>query len=919
MMEGMKSAREAPNGGLLRATLAVMFAQAPSALATSTLVALLTVALLHGVVDPGALTGWLLAVLGISGARLLLAVRYRATPDPDDARWLRHYLAGTALAGASWGALGMLADPAWPVLQQVGVYTILGGMCAGALANNGTLLSAYLAFLIPTLAPLIGRMLLSGDAGLAFLGGVAAVYGGAMVSVALPYARSLARAHALAREKGDLVDRLSTAIDGLEAEVQQRRAAEAELARERRLFLDGPVTVFRWLNDDAWTVCGVSPNVRQLGFDRDQLVFGRTSYRDLIHPEDRPQVVDSEFRRAGPGGELFVEQDYRLLLPDGSTRWVYDYTVPVQDETGRITHLDGYLLDITARKGVEAALVREKELAQVTLQSIGDGVVRTDAVGRVEYLNPVAEHLTGWRDAEARGLSIRQVCPILAEDNREPIELLQPSARPARLGGDHYLLCHRDGSEAAITWTLSPLRARDGLERGAVLVLHDVSETRSLARRLEHQANHDALTGLLNRHAFERRLAQAIDTARRESAAHACMYVDLDQFKVVNDTCGHAAGDELLRQLAARLRAHLRESDALARLGGDEFGVLLEGCPMEHARDIAENLRSAVRDFRFAWTDKTFEVGASIGVVAVTAASPGTQAVLSAADVACYAAKDLGRNRVHVYEEGDLELARRRGEMQYVSRITKALAENRLVLYCQDIVPVSPGIDEPHGMEMLVRMRGEDGALVPPNAFLPAAERYNLMPSIDRWVVRETFGWLAAQPDPTRFEVAVNLSGTTLSEEGFLEYVGEQFAAHGVPPASVCFEITETAAIANFSTASRFIRELRALGCRFALDDFGSGLSSFSYLKNLPVDYLKIDGTFVRDLLEDEVDFAMVRAINDIGHALGIQTIAEFVENRKVLQALRGLGVDYAQGWAIGQPRPLAEVAAEPDHVLRAG
>ncbi len=915
----MGDGQRAPGEETLRAKLAVMYAQAPSAMATSVAVALLAVALLYGDVDDGVLLGWFAAVLAVSAARLALAARYRTTPAPDSRRWLRYYVAGTALAGATWGMLGLMVDPAWPVVDQVGVYTILGGLCAGALANNGTLLSTYLVFLVPTLAPLIGRMLLSDDTSLVLFGVIAAVYGGAMISVALPYARSLGRAYDLAQEKSRLVDRISAAKDELELEVEQRRAAETELARERRLFLDGPVTVFRWRNDDAWTVCSVSPNVRQLGLDRDVLLCGTFSYRDLVHPDDRTRVVASEFRQSGAGGELFVEQDYRLQLPDGSTRWVYDYTVPVVDEAGRVTHLDGYLLDITARKGVESALVREKELAQVTLQSIGDGVVRTDAAGCVEYLNPIAEQLTGWFSAEARGRSIREVCPILIADGREPVDLLARDGGTERLVDAHYVLCNRRGAESEITWTLSPLRSREGAERGAVVVLHDVSETRLLVNRLEHQATHDALTSLLNRHAFERRLAVAIDTARRESTTHACLYIDLDQFKVVNDTCGHAAGDELLRQIAFRLRAHLRESDALARLGGDEFGVLLEGCPLEHARDIAEGLRSAVRDFRFVWGDKTFEVGSSIGVVAITAASPGTQAVLSAADVACYAAKDLGRNRVHVYEESDLDLARRRGEMQYVSRVTKALAENRLVLYCQDIVPVSPGADEPQSMEMLVRMRGEDGALVPPSAFLPAAERYNLMPSIDRWVVRETFAWLAAQPDPARFHVAVNLSGTTLSEDGFLEYVAGLFGAHGVPPATLCFEITETAAIANFSTASRFIRELRALGCSFALDDFGSGLSSFNYLKNLPVDYLKIDGAIVRGLLEDEVSFAMVRAINDIGHALGIQTVAEFVETRKVLQALRGLGVDYAQGWAIGQPRPLAEVTPESTGILRVG
>jgi diguanylate cyclase (GGDEF)-like protein len=395
--------------------------------------------------------------------------------------------------------------------------------------------------------------------------------------------------------------------------------------------------------------------------------------------------------------------------------------------------------------------------------------------------------------------------------------------------------------------------------------------------------------------------------------------MDLDQFKVVNDTCGHAAGDELLRQLGTLLLSRLRGSDALARLGGDEFGVLLTGCPLDQGQRLAEELRAAVREFRFVWAEKTFEVGVSIGAVGVTAASGSVSAVLSAADVACYAAKDLGRNRIHVYQESDLELARRRGEMQYVHRITKALAEDRLVLFAQDIVPVTPIPGAPQSMEVLVRMRDDGGALVPPNTFLPAAERYNLMPSIDRWVARTSFAWLATRPDPAAFRLSINLSGTTLSDDAFLDFVRELFGTHAVPPAAICFEITETAAIANLATASRFIRELRQLGCLFALDDFGSGLSSFGYLKNLPVDFLKIDGSFVRDLLANPIDRAMVRAINEVGHAMGIRTIAEFVERPETLHVLAALGVDYAQGWAVGRPRPLAERDAEGGAMRRAG
>jgi diguanylate cyclase (GGDEF)-like protein/PAS domain S-box-containing protein len=897
-----------PNSGVLHARLDLLFDQAPPAVATAVVLGLLTLALLWRVADPPTLTAWLCGIVGVSSARLALAHAYRSKHGIAARPWLYAYLLGTVLAGMSWGMLGLLVDFAWPAVHQVGAFTVLAGVCAGAISNNGSHLAAYLAFLVPCLGPLVARLVFSGDPSLALLGAAATLYGAGLTGIALPYSRALEKAQVLAAEKDGLLGRVSAFNDELQAEVAQRRRAEIELLRERRLFVEGPVTVFRWANDNAWTICAASPNVRNLGLDAERLVREGVSYKSIIHADDRVQVASSEFRQTRPGDPSFVEQDYRIVLPDGRVRWVYDYTVPVTDAGGVVTHLDGYILDITDRKRAEADLIREKERALVTLQSIGDGILRTDASGRVEYLNPIAERLTGWPVDEARGRPLREVCQLCAEAGGPPLDPLAAVPTEAAAGSDHHILCHRAGEEFAVTVTIARLSAGKPSAGGSVLVLHDVTEARSLARRLAYQASHDPLTGLVNRREFEQRLAHSIEDARTTGVAHVCLYLDLDQFKVVNDTCGHPAGDELLRQIAAVLQPNLRASDALARLGGDEFGVLLEGCPLEQGREIAEALRRALRAFRFAWADRTFDVGASVGVVRVTAASGSVGAVLSAADVACYAAKDLGRNRVHVYEESDLDLARRRGEMQYVSRITEALAADRLVLHAQAIVPIADGAAAaPRAIEVLVRMREEDGSLVPPSAFLPAAERYNLMPALDRWVARQCFTWLAACADPASWQVGINLSGTTLSDDHFLEDVNALFAEYAVPPQSVCFEITETAAIASLATATRVVRELRALGCRFALDDFGTGLSSFNYLKNLPVDFLKIDGSFVRDLLDDPLDRAMVRAINDVGHAMGIGTIAEFVERPETLQVLRVIGVDYAQGWATGRPRPLAD------------
>ncbi|HDJ86086.1 MAG TPA: EAL domain-containing protein [Chromatiales bacterium] len=438
------------------------------------------------------------------------------------------------------------------------------------------------------------------------------------------------------------------------------------------------------------------------------------------------------------------------------------------------------------------------------------------------------------------------------------------------------------------------------------MVFHDVTYARRLERELSYHASHDALTGLCNRRQFELVLEQALQDAVSGGREHALCYLDLDQFKVVNDTCGHGAGDELLRQLAARLSTKVRESDMLARLGGDEFGVLLYGCTPRRAYAIAEELRNVIREFRFSRREHRFQVGASIGVVAINSGSGSVAELLSAADVACYAAKERGRNRVHVYQTDDHELQERRGEMRLVSRINRALQEGRFRLFVQDTAGLSDDA-RPGYRELLVRLVDRDGGLLLPMSFIPAAERYGLMPSVDRWVVANACRLLVEESARDSEGIwAINLSGQSVCDEAFLEYVMHTVRESGVAPQRLCFEITETATITNLGHATRFMNVMHGMGCRFALDDFGSGLSSFCYLKQLPVDYLKIDGAFVRDMAEDPIDYAMVEAINRIGHVMGIRTIAEFVEDEAALNALRGLGVDYAQGYWIAEPHPMA-------------
>jgi diguanylate cyclase (GGDEF)-like protein len=450
--------------------------------------------------------------------------------------------------------------------------------------------------------------------------------------------------------------------------------------------------------------------------------------------------------------------------------------------------------------------------------------------------------------------------------------------------------------------------------RAEQVLLNQVTQERKLQQQLSYQASHDVLTGLINRFEFEVQLQWVLESAHRERTTHALMYLDLDQFKVVNDTCGHVAGDELLRQLSGVLQQHLRSHDILARLGGDEFGIILKDCDPEYSASVANKLLNTVQEFRFVWEDKTFAVGASIGVVMIDADSESLTDILSAADAACYSAKDAGRNRVHVVRENDATIANRYGEMQWVTRITEALEEGRFRLYAQQISAL--GATDPGAsglLEIMLRMQDGNGKLVPPGAFIPAAERYNLMASLDRWVITETLKWLKTNAScAERFgKCSVNISGQSVSDARFLDYLMELLSDPAIPAHKICFEITETSAIINLNEASEFITRLRGAGCSFALDDFGSGISSFAYLKNLPVDYLKIDGAFVRDIVDDPIDAAMVRSINEIGHVMGKKTIAEFVENEDILDMLRKIGVDYAQGYAIGAPKQLDDFVTQ--------
>ncbi len=642
-----------------------------------------------------------------------------------------------------------------------------------------------------------------------------------------------------------------------------------------------------------------------LGYDESQV--GRApDWRTLVHTDDMSRVQAAIRDHVAGKTEIF-ESLHRMRHATGEWRWVISRAKARIDDKGRLIRLVGVELDVTERKLYEEALFREKESAQITLQSIGDGVITTDSKGVIDYVNPVAEVLTGWRLEDGQGRAIEEVFRAFHEETCEPLE--NPLAVAIRRTRSiksvrPMLLIRRDGNEIYVESTASPIRDGSGAVSGGVLVFHDVSEARELNRRLSYHASHDVLTGLVNRREFENRMERALKSAKAHETSYALCCLDLDQFKIVNDTCGHSAGDALLGQVGALLKSKVRWRDTLARLGGDEFGILLESCSLDEAMRTAEVLREAVGNFKFTWEERTFRLGASVGVVPIAPDNADVASVLSAADSACQAAKEAGRNRVHSFEENDIDLMRRRREMQWAARINTALEEGRFELFRQTILPLKNQDSGAH-YELLLRMRDEGGKIVSPDNFMTAAERYGITPNIDRWVIENAFRWLVSEADE-REKLAmcsINLSGQSLGDDKFLPYVIDQFHRSGLDATKICFEITETAAIASFSQANRFIQSLKELGCKFALDDFGTGLSSFGYLKHFPVDFLKIDGSFVKEILHDPIDREMVRSINEIGHLTGKQTIAEFAENVEIIDMLRTLGVDYAQGYGVSQPQ----------------
>jgi len=566
---------------------------------------------------------------------------------------------------------------------------------------------------------------------------------------------------------------------------------------------------------------------------------------------------------------------------------------------------------VPALRMPDVASLEPTSVQAYALDSIAEAIITTDTDGRIEYVNPAGERLIGSTASEAVGRPLEDIIGLVDENDRrllsDPVRQALTTGAPVTLSRRALLVSRSNGAERSIELSASPMRNAGGTVLGAVVLLHDVTELRGLARQMSYQATHDALTGLVNRREFERRLEEAIDSSRRGDGAHVLCYLDLDRFKAVNDTSGHLAGDSMLREVAKLLRAAVRDSDTVARLGGDEFGMLLIGCPLEKARQIADDVCRTVADYRFVWKDKIFNVGVSVGLIEISRESGSIDEMLAAADSACYVAKKQGSGRVAVYSARDEALARHTGEIQWLQKLQSALKENRFHLYHQTIVPAYGENGGGPSLEVLVRMKDEHGVDIAPSEFLRAAERYRLMGLVDRWVVQTTLAALGrgAIAIPTNRSVAINISGQTLGDMSFLEFVVECLDTTGVTPSQVCFEITESAVVANLEHARRFVGVLHGMGCQFALDDFGSGVGSFSNLKNLPMDYLKIDGSFMRNLSRDSVNQAMVTAMIKLARTLNFKVIAEQVEDAAALDTARRMGVDYLQGYAISRPAPL--------------
>ena len=654
-----------------------------------------------------------------------------------------------------------------------------------------------------------------------------------------------------------------------------------------------------------------------VGLDSAQLV-GR-EVADLVKPAYRALFRNTMAKRlAGENAPRRLE--IQLINGDEAGLWVEAQSSSIEFH-GHPAILT-VARDVSHRKSLEVSLSRSKRQAQYTLESIAECIITTDNDGLIDYMNQSAEVLTGSNRDDAAGHRIGELFTLVDDADRrplgDPVERCLAMRRRVNMGRRAVMVSTDGEQEHSIEITASPIRGPGSSISGTVVVFHDVGEIRGLTQKMSYQATHDPLTGLINRREFERRLDEAMDAAHSEEAIHMLFYMDLDRFKVVNDSCGHLAGDNMLREVASLIKEQVRDSDFVGRLGGDEFGALLIGCPIEKARQIAADICNAIADYRFVWKDKIFNIGISIGLVEISHVSGTLQDVMSAADSACYVAKQQGRGKVHVYSARDEAIARERGDIQWLRELQAALHENRFELAVQPIIAMAGGVESGPAVEVFIRLPDSHGRIANTAEFLRPAERYQLMPQIDRWVLNAVL--MAVSSGEIKItsgrSCAVNLSGQTIGDESFLGFVVEALDRSGVAPASICFEVTEAAILSNVQHAQRFIEVLHGIGCEFSLDDFGSGMGSFSSLKHLPIDYLKIDGTYTRNLQSDLVNQEMVTAMIKLARTMQFRIVAEEVEHQEDFDWLRDVGVDFVQGNFVEAPVPLGSTSTGTFRIL---
>ena len=698
-------------------------------------------------------------------------------------------------------------------------------------------------------------------------------------------------------EVAKTINRLFDAIGERDDEIQDRDRMFADFARtlpEMVLVHDERIML---ANESTAALVGLSPE-QLIGRDAADLV--KPAYRALFRKTMTKHL-------AGESAPNRLE--IQLINGEDAGMWV-------EAQSSLIDHHGSKAIltiarDVGYRKNLEVSLSRSKRQAQFTLESISEGIITTDNEGRIDYVNLAAESMTGANRDDAVGHKTGELFTLIDEADRralgDPVERCLSIRRRVNMGR-RALLVSRDGQhEHSVEITASPIRGPGTNMSGTVVVMHDVAELRGLTRQMSYQAAHDALTGLINRREFERRLEEAMNTAHSEEAVHILFYMDLDRFKAVNDSCGHMAGDNMLREVATIIRDQVRDSDFVARLGGDEFGTLLIGCPIEKSQQIATDICNAISDYRFVWQDKIFNIGISIGLVEISHASGTLQDVMSAADSACYVAKQRGRGQVHVYSARDEAVARERGDIQWLRQLQEALHESKFALAIQPIIATGSRTVSGPCVEVLIRMPDDRGKSANTADFLRSAERYQLMPQIDRWVINAVLVAITSGEIKlaSNRSCAINISGQTLGDEEFLSFVVEALDHSGVAPGSICFEVTESAISANIQYAQRFIEVLHGIGCEFALDDFGSGLGAFSSLKNLPSDYLKIDGTYTCNLATDQVNREMVSAMIKLARTMDFRVVAEQVEEQEDFDWLRDVGVDFVQGNFVDPPAAL--------------